>query len=69
MQHTIMCLKVESAMFMQVSDCSKTEINCGKAVKKDLKMLKFVPDYFKTQEMRKKLLKIDICNNTCSWSA
>ena len=24
---------------------------CGKAVEKDSKMLKFVPDYFKTQDL------------------
>ena len=30
---------------------------CDRAVEKDLKMLKFVPDYFKTQEMCEKPVK------------
>ena len=35
----------------------KLKINCDKAVEKDSKMLKFVPDYFKPQEMCEKAVK------------
>ena len=54
MQHLIMSESVDSTMFMHVSYCSKTQKMCDKAVEKDSKMLKFVPDYFKTQDMCKK---------------
>ena len=40
---------------------------CDKTVEKDSKMLKFAPDYFKTQGMCEKAVKKSIvCNNTCS---
>ena len=35
----------------------KTQKMCDKTVEKDSKMLKFVPDYFKTQEIREKAVK------------
>ena len=42
---------------------------CDKAVAVDSKMLKFVPDHFKTQEMcEKRIAKIVVFSNTCSWS-
>ena len=40
MQHTIMCQKVESAMFMQVSDCSKTENKLWQSCKERFKDVK-----------------------------
>ena len=61
MQHIIMCQTVDSTMFMHVSDHSKNQKTCDKAVKKGSKMLKFVPDYFKAQEMCEKAVK-----NRCS---
>ena len=40
---------------------------CDKAVAVDSKMLKFVPDHFKTQEMcEKRVTKIVVFSNTCS---
>ena len=47
----------------------KVKKMCDKTVEKDSKMLKFAPDYFKTQGMCEKAVKKSIvCNNTCSWS-
>ena len=43
MQH-VMCKNVDSTMFMHVSDCSKTQKICDKAVAEDSKLLKFVSD-------------------------
>ena len=48
---------VNSTIFTQVSDCSETQKMCDKTVQKDSKMLKFVPDYFKTHAMREKVVK------------
>ena len=41
-------------MFMHVSRCSKMRKMCDKSVENNLKVLKFVPDYFKIQEMCEK---------------
>ena len=49
-------------MFLTVLRIKKM---CDKAVEKDSKMLKFVFDYFKTQIMRGKAVKIVVCNNAC----
>ena len=56
MQH-ITCHKVNGTIFMHASDCSKTQKMCDKAVEKDSKKLKFVPDYFKAQEISQKAVK------------
>ena len=50
------------SMFLTVLRIKKM---CDKAVEKDSKMLKFVFDYFKTQIMRGKAVKIVVCNNAC----
>ena len=41
-----MCQSVDSKMLINVSDYSKTQKMCGKAVEKYLKMLKIVSYYF-----------------------
>ena len=41
---------------MHVSYYSETQKICHKAAEKDSKMLKFVPDYFKTHEKCKKVV-------------
>ena len=53
MQH-ITCHKVNGTIFMHASDCSKTQKMCDKAVEK---AVKFVPDYFKAQEISQKAVK------------
>ena len=63
---------VDSIMFMHVSYYSETQKICHKAAEKDSKMLKFVPDYFKTHEKCKKvvgtypflLMHITYCSKT-----
>ena len=52
MQHTIICESINSRIFKLVFDCSKTQKKIsGVTVRKDSKVLKFVPDFFKTQEI------------------
>ena len=67
MEHILISESVDIIIFMYVSDCSKTQNMCDKAVEKDSKMLKFVPDYLKTQvtqltvckeEMNKELMPV-----------
>ena len=56
MKCIIMCQSVDSKMLINVSDYSKTQKMCGKAVEKYLKMLKIVSYYFqKTQNICKKV--------------
>ena len=52
-----MCGSIDSKMFIHVFACSKTQKMCDTAIQKDSEMLKFVPDYFKTQEMCEKTVK------------
>ena len=49
-QDIIILESVDRTMLMYASDCSKTLEN-------DSKLVKFVPDYFKTQEMCEKAVK------------
>lgn len=49
-----MCDSVDGTKFMHVSDRSKTHKMFDKVVEKDSKMLKFLSDYIKTQEMCEK---------------
>ena len=52
-----MCESVNSIKFMYVFDCSMSQKICDEAVKKDSKILKFLRDYFKTQEIYEKGVK------------
>ena len=54
MQHIIICKSVYSTILMHIFYCSKTRKMCDKTLEKDSKMLRFVPDFFKTQEICEK---------------
>ena len=52
-----MCESVNSTMFMYVFDYSMSQKMGDEAVEKDSKILKFLRDYFKTQEICEKAVK------------
>lgn len=58
-----MCKSVDGAMFAHVSQCSKTQKKCDKAVKKIQTRYNLSRADFITQERCK---KIAVCNNTSS---